>query len=59
VLARLLLPFAFMIGCAAILPFVVSPILSAVVLFAGTVVVTGGIFLTASDRQSIRNRIFS
>jgi O-antigen/teichoic acid export membrane protein len=59
VLTRLLLPFGLMIGCAAVLPFSVSPVLSPVILFAGAVVVTGGIFLTASDRLAIRNRILS
>jgi O-antigen/teichoic acid export membrane protein len=59
VLARLLLPFAFIIGCAAVLPFMVSPILSPAILFAGAVAITGWIFLTASDRQAIRKRILS
>ena len=59
VLARLLLPFGLLIGCAAILPFSVSPILSPMILFAGTVLVTGSIFLTASDRLAVRKRILS
>jgi O-antigen/teichoic acid export membrane protein len=59
VLVRLLLPFGLLIGCAAILPFSVSPILSPVILFAGAVFVTGWIFLTASDRAAIRKRILS
>jgi O-antigen/teichoic acid export membrane protein len=59
VLTRLMLPFGLMIGCAAVLPFSVSPILSPVILFAGSILVTGFIFLTASDRKAIRNRILS
>jgi len=59
VLMRLLLPFALLIGCAAVLPFAVSAILSPVILFAGAVLVTGWIFLTASDRMAIRKRILS
>lgn len=59
VLTRLLLPFGLMIACAAFLPSTISPILSPVILFAGALLVTGFIFLTASDRQVIRKRILS
>ena len=59
VVTRLMLPFGLMIGCAAVLPFAVSPILSPVILFAGAVLVTGFVFLTASDRKAIQNRILS
>lgn len=57
VLTRLLLPFAAVIGCAYLLPFSMSPILSPICLFVFAVLVAGGIFLTASDRLAIRNRI--
>jgi O-antigen/teichoic acid export membrane protein len=59
VVTRLLLPFALLIGCAAALPLAVSPVLLPLILFVGTVLVAGFIFLTASDRQAIRNRILS
>jgi O-antigen/teichoic acid export membrane protein len=59
VLTRLLLPFAAMIGCAAFLSVSVSPLLSPVLLFSGSILVAGWIFLTASDRLAIRNRILS
>jgi O-antigen/teichoic acid export membrane protein len=59
VLTRLLLPFAAMIGCAALLLFSISPILSPICLFACAVFVVGWTFLTASDRLAIRNRILS
>jgi O-antigen/teichoic acid export membrane protein len=59
VLMRLLLPFGLILGCSAVLPFLVSPILSPVILFVGAVIVTGLIFLTASDRRAIRSRILS
>lgn len=59
VLTRMLLPFGLMIGCAAVLPFPVSPILSPVILFAAAILATGFIFLTSSDRLAIRNRILS
>jgi O-antigen/teichoic acid export membrane protein len=59
VLTRMLLPFGLMIVCAAVLPFAVSPILSPVILFACAILVTGWIFLTASDRMAIRKRILS
>jgi hypothetical protein len=59
VVTRLMLPFGLMIGCAAVLPFSVSPILSPAIIFAGAVLVTGSVFLTASDRKAIRNRILS
>jgi O-antigen/teichoic acid export membrane protein len=57
VLMRMLLPFGFLIGCAAVLPFLVAPILSPIILFVGAVLTTGFIFLTSSDRQAIQNRI--
>jgi O-antigen/teichoic acid export membrane protein len=59
VLTRMLLPFGLLIACAAVLPFLVSPILSPALLFAGSILVTGWIFLTASDRLAIRKRVLS
>lgn len=59
VLTRMLLPFGLLIGSAAVLPFLVSPILSPPILFVGALLATGFIFLTSSDRQAIRNRILS
>jgi O-antigen/teichoic acid export membrane protein len=59
VVTRLLLPFGLIIGCAAVLPFSVSPVLSPVILIFGAVLMAGFIFLTASDRHAIRNRILS
>jgi O-antigen/teichoic acid export membrane protein len=59
VLMRMLLPFGLIIGFAAVFPFSVSPILSPLVIFTSAVLITGFIFLTASDRRAIRNRILS
>jgi len=59
VVTRLLLPFSLIIVCAAIFPLFVSPFLSPMILFAGAVMITGFVFLTASDRVAIRNRILS
>jgi O-antigen/teichoic acid export membrane protein len=59
VLTRMLLPFGLLIGCAAVLPFLVSPIFSPAILFVGATLATGFVFLTSSDRQAIRNRILS
>jgi O-antigen/teichoic acid export membrane protein len=59
VVTRLLLPFGFMIGFAAVAPFLASPILSPIIVFTGAVLVTGFIFLTALDREAIRSRILS
>jgi O-antigen/teichoic acid export membrane protein len=59
VLGRMLLPFGLLIVFAIALPFSSLPILSPSLLFAGAVLVTGGIFLTAPDRLAIRNRILS
>ncbi len=59
VVMRLLLPFGLIIGCAGFLPFAASPIVSPLILFFGAVLVAAFIFLTAADRQMIRNRILS
>jgi O-antigen/teichoic acid export membrane protein len=60
VLTRLLLPFGLMIGFAAVaaIPRFAYPVADALSL-RGAVLVTGFIFLTASDREAIRSRILS